>query len=157
MSKLEGSGTKDDPYIIRGDMAPAGDKGNASKKDLGKPPLFEGCINYFPRALLAVALVSEYGDRKYTPPGGDHYTDGWTKVTNGNARYQNAELRHMFGAAMGSPYDDADSGLAHKAQKAWNALADLERDLRDGRLELRIGNQIVDGKPLLGTWEKVEL
>lgn len=139
------------------DQAPATDKANASKKDVGKAPLWQGCLRYFPRALLAVAYVSEYGDRKYTPPGGEHYSDGWANVPNGVNRYMDADARHFLKIATEGDYDDSDSGLAHLAQKAWNSLAELERAIRDKKIDIRIGNDIVDGKPVLGTARGIEL
>lgn len=140
--------------------APVGDTASASKKDLGKAPVWRGLFRYFPRALLAVAFVSEYGDRKYVPATATdacHYTDGWAKVPDGLNRYLDADGRHFLKLATEGDYDESDSGLAHLAQKAWNSLAELERAIRDKRIEIRIGNQIENGKPLLNTHKVVEL
>src|SRR3990167_150811 len=122
-----------------GDMA-----GGGSKKDFGKCPVVQGCLQYFPMALMAVAWVSEYGFRKYGSWG------GWKKVPNGSVRYLNAKGRHFLKEFIEGPYDDGDSALAHAAQDAWNALARLEKLLEEGQLEMRMGNEIKDGLPILG-------
>lgn len=123
-------------------------KTQGAKLDYGKHPVFSLCFNYFPRALMAVASVSEYGVRKY-------HIGGWAKVENGAVRYGDAKARHGLKEAIEGPYDDKDSGLSHAAQEAWNALARLEFLLKDGTIEDRRGNDLKDGKPILGTARKV--
>jgi hypothetical protein len=117
----------------------------AVKFDDGKAPIFQGFINRFPRAIIGVALVSEYGQRKY----GSY--DGWERVPNGLARYTDAKFRHAVAQSIDGPYDEYDSGLAHAAQEAWNAMARYEMLLRSGEVKLMRGNDIVDGKPVLAT------
>lgn len=138
---------------MAGQETRAGDKGGASKYDANKIPLYQGFKRYFPRAALAVALVSEYGFRKYGTWG------GWHDVPDGVNRYTDAKSRHDTMQDIEGPYDDLDSGLAHAAQEAWNALAKLELALEQGQIELRRGNEIefVNGKPqpILGTAKKV--
>lgn len=133
------------------EKAPAGETGGAKKLDVGKPPLFQGFINRFPRAMAAIALVSEYGQRKY----GTY--DGWEKVPNGKVRYTDALDRHHLKEITEGRYDDSDSGLPHAAQLAWNAMARLEMMLRDGDIDMRTGNDIKDGAPVLGTAKSVKL
>lgn len=118
--------------------------------DVGKAPLWKGCLAYFPRALFAVAFVSEYGYRKYK------VWDGWRLVPDGVDRYMDADARHFLKLAIEGNYD-AESGLAHLAQKAWNALAELERAIEKHGLEIRMGNDIVDGIPVPGTARAVTL
>lgn len=129
------------------------------KFDAGKPPVYRGFEAYFPNAVIGVSLVSEYGDRKYVPetaPADAHYSDNWAKVEPAT-RYRDAEGRHRLYAAMGHDYDE-ESGLAHLQQKAWNAMADLERAVRDGKIELRYGNQIdANGKPIPGTYRSFSI
>lgn len=86
-----------------------------SKLDAGKPQLFQFVLGYFPRALQAVARVSEYGARKYTPMG-------WRSVPDGYNRYSEALVRHL----VANPKELDVSGLDHDWQIAWNALARLE-------------------------------
>lgn len=135
-----------DVAVIREGARP-GDVGGAMKLDAGKAPLFNGFINYFPRAMIAVAWVSDYGNRKYGEWG------GWRKVADGIFRYFDGNSRHHVMQAI-ELYDDGDSGLAHAAQDAWNAMAKLELMLSEGKIEARRGNEIVNGKPVLGTARK---
>lgn len=146
---------RDTPMADQTDAAPATDKADSRKMDAGKIPMWQGLINYFPRALVAVALVSEYGKRKYDPEN-PIFDTGWARVTNGIPRYKDAEMRHFIKETIGSDYDE-ESEMAHRAHKLWNDMAVLERDLRDGRVELRRGVEIVNGKPQPGTSKKVEL
>lgn len=95
----------------------------AIKYDGGKPGVWRGLINYFPRALWAVAEVSTFGANKYA-------WDGWADVTDGFARYKDAQFRHALKQAMGEQ-DDSDSTLNHLAHEAWGALATLELYLRE--------------------------
>ena len=94
-----------------------------AKFDGGKSPVFQGLLDYFPRACIAVAGVSQYGASKYA-------WKGWETVPDGVNRYNNALCRHILLEAMEGPFD-SESGLLHKAQTAWNALASLEIYLRD--------------------------
>lgn len=91
-----------------------------AKLDAEKPRVglvFAGFAN----ALLEVAKVGTFGAKKYTD-------DGWMSVPNGEARYRDAMLRHDLQSTWEEI--DADSGLMHEAQVAWNALAKLELKLR---------------------------
>lgn len=90
-----------------------------AKLDLGKAPVWKGVFSYFPRALLAVAEVSEFGSRKYT-------WGGWKTVDDGVNRYTDALGRHLMYEAQGEDYDP-ETNLRHAAHAAWNALARLER------------------------------
>jgi hypothetical protein len=94
-----------------------------AKLDSGKSPVFRGVVDYFPRALQAVALVSLFGATKYT-------WKGWESVPEGVERYSDAMVRHMIAEAMEGPVTP-DSGLLHAAHTAWNALAVLELKLRE--------------------------
>lgn len=154
---LPSTGQTAEQQAVRGDRAPATDAktGGGRKMDDGKEPLLQGFYNYFPRAAIAVSWVSEYGNRKYTLPTDPQYVDNWARVPNGVIRYGAAELRHMVKIPIEGEYDIKDSGLSHRAQKAWNAMADLERALRDGQCLIMRGNEIVDGKPVLGTAREV--
>lgn len=123
---------------------------NASQKghmkfDDGKPPMQTMVLDYFPHALAAIAMVSEYGARKYA-------TGGWKGVENGLERYADAGARHNNLRAIEGEYDDGDSGLSHRAQKAWNALAELELAILTGVVEITRGNVLDDNnKPILDT------
>lgn len=97
-----------------------------AKLDAGKSPVFQGSFQYFPRALLAVADVSEAGAVKYT-------WEGWRSVPNGIARYGNAIGRHILKEKIEGLYDlqmmndpNHPVMVLHAAQVAWNALARLD-------------------------------
>lgn len=79
-------------------------------------------LSGFCRALEAVSEVGTFGARKYSEKG-------WLHVENGVSRYTDAMLRHYFEEAKGE-YADPESGIAHAAHLAWNALARLELMLR---------------------------
>lgn len=94
-----------------------------AKLDAGKPPVLRGAIQYFPRALAAVAEVSAKGAEKYA-------WNGWEAVPDGPARYGDALGRHMLYEAIDGPLDP-QTNLLHAAHTAWNALARLELLLRE--------------------------
>ena len=94
-----------------------------SKADEGKAPILQGLLQYFPRALKEVALVSSAGAKKYS-------WKGWEKVPDGPSRYGDALGRHLLAEAVEGQFD-GDTGLLHSAQVAWNALARLELLLRE--------------------------
>lgn len=75
----------------------------------------------FPRALLAVAAVTTFGAKKYTPRG-------WVSVPSADERYDDAKGRHLLKGYI-EP-EDPESQLQHLAHEAWNALAVLELHLR---------------------------
>lgn len=129
---------------------PTGEEGKrvGKKYDAGKAPVYQGFQKYFPRACLAVAWVSEYGFRKYGSWG------GWKLVPDALPRYRDAKGRHQFQQDISGSYDE-ESGLAHKAQEAWNILADLEKSIEDGEIKMMRGNEIADGKPVPGTAREV--
>lgn len=94
-----------------------------AKLDAGKPCLYRGLIDYFPRAIEQVATVSTFGASKYA-------WKGWETVPDGVARYSDAMVRHLAKEGKGEVYDP-DSGLLHAAHTAWGALARLELLMRE--------------------------
>lgn len=106
--------TTDDPALVGT---------GAVKYDAGKPCVFRGVIQYFPRALWGVAEISTFGAVKYA-------WDGWADVVDGYARYQDAKFRHALKQAMGEE-NDADSKMLHLKHEAWGALAALELYMRE--------------------------
>lgn len=99
-----------------------------SKLDDGKSPVYQGLFDYFPRACLAVAVVSERGAKKYA-------WKGWEQVPDGVNRYMNAAGRHMLKLSIEGEYDP--EGFLHRAQIAWNDLAALELWLREQERDAR--------------------
>ena len=77
----------------------------------------------FARALLRVSDVGTYGAAKYID-------NGWQEAPAGQARYDDAKLRHWLSEKTGE-LQDPDTTIEHAAHEAWNALARLELMLRD--------------------------
>lgn len=109
-----GETTADDPSLIGT---------GAIKYDAGKVGVFQGLINYFPRALWGVAEISTFGAQKYA-------WNGWADVADGYNRYQDAKFRHALKQAMGEEIDP-DSQKYHILHEAWGALAAAELYLRE--------------------------
>jgi hypothetical protein len=119
--------------------------GGATKFDAGKAPVHNGFVRYFAKAMIGVAMVSDYGFRKYGTWG------GWRSVPDGVSRYTDAKTRHQVAQEIEGAYDITDSGLPHCFQEAWNALARCEKLLDEGAVQIMRGNDIENGKPILGT------
>jgi hypothetical protein len=96
---------------------------NAKRDDANKSPVVEGCFHYFPKALMAVAIVSDFGSRKY---GVSLSKKNWMGLEQG--RIANSLGRHLLAEEIEGSWD-IESGLLHKAHTAWNALAALEKEL----------------------------
>jgi hypothetical protein len=96
-----------------------------AKLDAGKSPVTQGALHYFPRAMMAVAELSQFGAEKYS-------WKGWENVPDGINRYSNAMGRHILFEDIEGLYDNGPggSGALHKTAVAWNALAALELLLR---------------------------
>jgi hypothetical protein len=86
-----------------------------------------GLLETFPRACLAVADITKFGAEKYT-------WGGWKSVPDGINRYGDAEVRHICKASIEGPLDK-ESGLAHAAHEAWNAMARLELLIRESETD----------------------
>lgn len=86
-------------------------------------PVFTGVIAYFPRAIKEIARVSVIGNEQHNPGQPLHWAYEKSKDE------ADAGLRHAMDHAMGEKFDD--DGARHLAKKAWRALAELERELRD--------------------------
>lgn len=95
------------------------------KYDQGKAPIARGVLQYFPRAIEAIAQVSAFGAAKYA-------WDDWEKVPAGVQRYTDGLMRHLLeDFKVGEPTVDAESGYLHAVHHAWGALARLELILRE--------------------------
>ena len=100
------------------------------KYDAGKAPIVQGCIHYFPKALLAVSEVSAYGANKYKVPFNDK---NWMRLDGAFNRYTDGLGRHLALEGLEQtdsgeydPTGQPGSNLLHAAHAAWNALARLE-------------------------------
>jgi hypothetical protein len=112
---------------IKHESDPNGLKANepGAKLDAGKSPLYQGLINYFPRACMAVADLSGKGAKKYS-------WGGWADAKDGILRYTNAMCRHLFKEPIeGRFYTEDGEDYDHAVQTAWNAFARLELMLRE--------------------------
>jgi len=95
---------------------------SGAKMDEGKirPSLVLGS---FTRALTKVCEVGTFGANKYTD-------NGWLDVANGKERYDDAMVRHWLKLQTGEVLDP-ETKIEHQAHLAWNALAVLEKMMRD--------------------------
>ncbi len=106
-----------------------GAKDPGAKLDAGKSPVFRGVLDYFPRAVSAVADLSAAGAAKYS-------WKGWESVDDGINRYADAIGRHLVKEAIEGELDQEwltkyNLEILHKTAVAWNALAVLELFLRE--------------------------
>lgn len=98
------------------------------KFDSGKLPYFTVLFKQFPNALREVIRCSNSGHNKYIKTDLDW--QNFSRVTNAETRYKDASLRHMVEEG---PVEDMEQygGMTHEAAVVWNALADLEINLRN--------------------------
>jgi hypothetical protein len=82
-------------------------------------PMARGVLDYFPRALAAVANVSYVGNQQHNPGEPMHW------AMHKSTDHADCILRHL--AERGTLDDD---GLRHSAKAAWRALALLEVELQ---------------------------
>ena len=83
-------------------------------------PIATGCLDYFPDALLEVAILSRIGNEQHNPGEPLHWARG--KSTD----HGNSLLRHFLDRGK----RDKD-GVRHRAKVAWRALADLQTEIED--------------------------
>lgn len=81
-------------------------------------PIARGVVDYFPRALAAVAHVSFKANEQHNPGEPMH----WDKSKSTD--HEDCIMRHLI--ERGATDDD---GLLHSAKLAWRALALLETEL----------------------------
>ncbi len=87
----------------------------ASRKGV---PIMEGCLDYFPAALAAVAAVSKAGNDQHNPGQPMH----WSRGKSGD--HANCAARHLIDRGR----IDSD-GHRHSAKAAWRTLANLQEEL----------------------------
>ena len=91
---------------------------STDKKLRKESPMARGVLDYFPRAIMAVANVSFVGNEQHNPGQPMH----WAK--DKSTDHADCILRHL--AERGTVDND---GLRHTAKVAWRALALLETEL----------------------------
>jgi hypothetical protein len=84
-----------------------------------KVPLATGCLDYFPRALAAVAEVSFIGNEKHNPGEPLHWSRGKSND------HPDCLMRHFMDRGK------MDGKVRHSAEVAWRALAILELELEE--------------------------
>lgn len=104
-------------------ISPEAREAGATKYDAGKPSVYRGVVDYFPRAILEVARVSTFGASKYA-------WGGWRSIPDGYNRVRDAGERHKLEQAKGNLFDE-ESGYLHLTHEAWNILAALEYTLKE--------------------------
>lgn len=90
-------------------------------------PIFDGCLMYFPLALLAVSEVSRLGNEQHNPGEPLHWARGKSMDQ------YNTCVRHLMDHRLGGRYDT--DGGRHLAKAAWRALAALQLDIEQEALE----------------------
>ena len=82
-----------------------------------KVPLATGCIDYFPKALAAVAELSWHGNEKHNPGEPLHWARGKSND------HPDCLMRHFVDRGK------MDGKVRHSTEVAWRALAILELEL----------------------------
>lgn len=83
-------------------------------------PIVTGCYDYFPAALVAVALVSKAGNDQHNPGQPMHHARG-KSMDHANCAGRHLQERGTI---------DTD-GHRHTAKAAWRILALLQQELED--------------------------
>lgn len=79
-------------------------------------PIWSGVLQYFPKAIAAVARVSWVGNEKHNPGESLHWARGKSMDQ------EDCIARHLM-----NPYEiDPDTGELHIVHAAWRALAAAE-------------------------------
>lgn len=87
-------------------------------------PMWSGLMQYFPKALAAVARVSWKGNEKHNPGEPLHWARGKSMDQ------EDCIIRHMI-----NPYEPDEDGELHIVHAAWRALAAAELALERPRME----------------------
>lgn len=88
-------------------------------------PIFTGCIDYFPDALLAVAAVSKQGNDQHNPGQPLHWSRGKSDD------HADTAGRHLLERGT----IDVD-GHRHTAKAAWRVLALLQLEIEQSRIDI---------------------
>ncbi len=114
------------PTLSGCDQIPSGEEQHTpgAKLDRGKNRV-SLVLGAFANALWAISEVGTAGAAKYSD-------NGWLEVEDWEGRYEDAQMRHWLKKHMGETYDQ-DSNQLHLAHEAWNALARLERTIRNNK------------------------
>lgn len=90
-------------------------------------PVYSGFVKYFPRAMIAVARLSQIGNDQHNP-GQPLF---WDRTKSQDE--EDALMRHLLDDTLGVPVDT--DGVLHATKVAWRAMARLEKILeRDAEM-----------------------
>src|ERR1044071_8702488 len=92
----------------------------ADKQKAAKVPVWQGVLEYFPKALHAVGAISKMGAQKHNE---GKMPTKWRQYPVDV--YADALARHILEENKGDVYD-SESKMLHAGHEAWNALARLE-------------------------------
>jgi len=84
-------------------------------------PVYSGFVKYFPRAIIAVARLSQIGNDQHNP-GKPLF---WDRSKSQDE--EDALMRHLLDDTLGRPIDT--DGMLHATKVAWRAMARLEKML----------------------------
>lgn len=104
----------DEPMILPAD--------SATRKNI---PIGSGVLDYFPRAMAAIAMLSKAGNDQHNPGQPLH----WSK--DKSTDHPDCIIRHYIDRGKIDPV----SGMLHDVGMAWRALANLECVLEKKELE----------------------
>lgn len=90
-------------------------------------PLYSGVLRYFPRALSAIAQLSQVGNDQHNPGEPLHWAKGKSQDE------LDACIRHLLEAGK----IDTDK-VRHSTKGAWRALANLEKELEADELGISV-------------------
>lgn len=94
-------------------------------KERKATPLCTGVLDYFPDALAAVARLSKFGNDKHNPGQPMHWSRGKS------SDHADCIVRHLVDRGK----VDAESGMSHTVEVAWRALALLQEEIDEGKVE----------------------
>jgi len=92
-------------------------------------PIATGVIDYFPDALVAVAMLSRVGNDQHNPGKALH----WDRSKSGDE--SDALMRHFL--QRGTLDND---GVRHSTKVAWRALALLQKEIEEEGLTEYVGD-----------------
>ena len=104
---------------------------STDKKERKNVPIATGVLDYFPRALAAVAHCSKVGNDQHNPGQPLHWNRGVSED------HDDCLIRHFLERGT----VDTD-GVSHSAKVAWRALAMLEAELEKEEQEAWVGDLI---------------
>ena len=94
-------------------------------KERKRTPLCRGVLDYFPDALAAVSRLSQFGNDKHNPGQPLHWSRGKS------SDHADCIVRHLIDRGKIDP----ESGMSHTVEVAWRALALLQEEIDEGKVE----------------------